>query len=666
MLPEGKVSGCGAERSDLGLPPCVLAHTLRRCAVDSLPALRRTCAYVHEAASALLARDGELSAALRRHLAELLGRSGKRVWVGVRMKPCTEGDGCLHRVRNSLSVGRVGAPGMADGTPLFFDRVFDSQAGQDDVWSGISGPFMRSIMRKEHCCILAYGQTGSGKTHTMFGNPEAPGEAGLAYRATQGLGELLRQWSGSACAGKSPLVEFSFLEVYNEAVFDLLNNQRPVLLKAEKTLLRPGGKFHGPVYSEEERIVPHGLTRRKCDLDRIQQQVGAWLHAGAASRTVARTAFNPRSSRSHAVATLHVTVPQGMQLGAGSDPSTASAAASPALTFRPPPRLPGTEAADPPCSTSEFRIHLVDLAGSERAGQHALSKKQQDEGSNINKSLSTLGRVVGALARGKGEHVPLRDSKLTWLLSGCITGRDARAFLIANVHPGHQAETVSTLRYAQQYSTLQSDLSTCIPQLVSLVRTQQARLSKLHHDFETHCISAARQPPGGWRRELLTGNPVLMVRRNAPQRVEVHPRARWSSGHQRYWLARAVGIQVSYDPDRPAPHEPDVFESMWALAGLAVAEPSAAAELAEPAEPAELAEPVEPTVEVAYFNRRGQQESTLWWPRSALDEIQPPASLKRMLGELQCRERELAQTRTRLTEIKERFAQQQREWLGGA
>jgi hypothetical protein len=33
--------------------------------------------------------------------------------------------------------------------------------------------------------------------------------------------------------------------------------------------------------------------------------VSAWLHEGAASRMVGRTVFNPRSSRSHAVAKLH-------------------------------------------------------------------------------------------------------------------------------------------------------------------------------------------------------------------------------------------------------------------------------------------------------------------------------------------------------------------------
>merc|ERR1712124_120662 len=120
--------------------------------------------------------------------------------------------------------------------------------------------------------------------------------------------------------------------------------------------------------------------------------------------------------------------------------------------------------------------YLVDLAGSERAGQYALSQEQLKEGVNINQSLSTLARVVSTLASGKGEHVPYRDSTLTWLLSDAITGRSARAFMIAAVHPAHQAETLSTLRYAQQYSTLQSNLSTSIPKMASEVRDLQRRV----------------------------------------------------------------------------------------------------------------------------------------------------------------------------------------------
>merc|ERR1712050_151433 len=99
----------------------------------------------------------------------------------------------------------------------------------------------------------------------------------------------------------------------------------------------------------------------------------------------------------------------------------------------------------------------VDLAGSERAGQYALSAEQLEQGCNINKRLSTMARVIKVLTSGAAEHVPYRDSTLTWLLSDSITGINARTFMIAALNPKREAESLSTLRYAQQYSSLQSN-----------------------------------------------------------------------------------------------------------------------------------------------------------------------------------------------------------------
>merc|ERR1712232_43459 len=91
------------------------------------------------------------------------------------------------------------------------------------------------------------------------------------------------------------------------------------------------------------------------------------------------------------------------------------------------------------------------------AGQYALSTEQLQQGVNINKSLSTMARVITVLSSGSAEHVPYRDSTLTWLLSDAITGINARTFMVAAVNPLHQAESISTLKYAQQYSSLQSN-----------------------------------------------------------------------------------------------------------------------------------------------------------------------------------------------------------------
>ena len=70
----------------------------------------------------------------------------------------------------------------APAASFVFNRVFDRQAKQTDVWSSLQAPLMRCFLRREHACLFAYGQTGSGKTHTMFGDPTSPSECGLAFR----------------------------------------------------------------------------------------------------------------------------------------------------------------------------------------------------------------------------------------------------------------------------------------------------------------------------------------------------------------------------------------------------------------------------------------------------------------------------------------------------
>ncbi|KAA8909014.1 hypothetical protein FN846DRAFT_776790 [Sphaerosporella brunnea] len=103
------------------------------------------------------------------------------------------------------------------------------------------------------------------------------------------------------------------------------------------------------------------------------------------------------------------------------------------------------------------RISLVDLAGSERATSTGATGARLKEGAEINRSLSTLGRVIAALAEassGKGKkkganQVPYRDSVLTWLLKDSLGGNSMTA-MIAAISPAdiNFDETLSTLRYA--------------------------------------------------------------------------------------------------------------------------------------------------------------------------------------------------------------------------
>jgi len=157
---------------------------------------------------------------------------------------------------------------------FFFNKVFDVETTQGQVWQDIH-PMVRLCMKeRKNACLMCYGQTGSGKTHTMFGNPEHPGEEGVAIRAVRALGALLKQHGKSA--GKAPEVELSFLEVYNEKVRDLLGEQKIC-----------------PLSSKQGRVEAKGLTHYKCSLESIEQEVVHWINEGAASRVVGRTVFNP-------------------------------------------------------------------------------------------------------------------------------------------------------------------------------------------------------------------------------------------------------------------------------------------------------------------------------------------------------------------------------------
>jgi hypothetical protein len=150
------------------------------------------------------------------------------------------------------------------------------------------------------------------------------------------------------------------------------------------------------------------------------------MKMGDASRTTASTKMNDTSSRSHAVFTIML---KQIHHDMETDETTERMA----------------------------RIRLVDLAGSERAKATEATGARLREGSNINKSLTTLGRVIAALADPKQHRpgkrnkdvVPYRDSILTWLLKDSLGGNSKTA-MIACIAPSDYDETLSTLRYADQ------------------------------------------------------------------------------------------------------------------------------------------------------------------------------------------------------------------------
>ena len=283
----------------------------------------------------------------------------------------------------------------------------DHYATQEHVYDSLGEEFLDHNFEGYHTCIFAYGQTGSGKSYTMMGTPDQPG---LIPRTCE---DLFQRIETSQSPDVSYNVRVSYFEVYNEHVRDLLvpRTDPPHYLRIRES------PSEGPYIKDLTEVTARNYT-----------ELMKFMRKGDVSRTTASTKMNDTSSRSHAVFTITL---KQIHHDLSTDETTERTA----------------------------RIRLVDLAGSERAKSTEATGQRLREGSNINKSLTSLGRVIAALAdpkqggragKRKGRDVvPYRDSILTWLLKDSLGGNSKTA-MIACIAPSDYEETLSTLRYADQ------------------------------------------------------------------------------------------------------------------------------------------------------------------------------------------------------------------------
>ena len=298
--------------------------------------------------------------------------------------------------------------GIYEGQKTFkFDKSYwsfkkdDSHfAGQDSLFTDLGTPLLDNAFKGYNNCIFAYGQTGSGKSYSMMGYRE---EAGVIPRICRDMFDRIEEIQTDP--NLRCTVEVSYLEIYNERVRDLLNPATKGNLRVRE---HPAT---GPYVEDLARLAVRSFP-----------EIENLMDEGNKARTVAATNMNETSSRSHAVFTLTLTQKRH-------DVET---------------RMDTEKVA---------KISLVDLAGSERATSTGATGARLKEGAEINRSLSTLGRVIAALADlssgKKGSKVPYRDSVLTWLLKDSLGGNSMTA-MIAAISPAdiNFEETLSTLRYA--------------------------------------------------------------------------------------------------------------------------------------------------------------------------------------------------------------------------
>ncbi|RYO32310.1 Kinesin heavy chain [Alternaria arborescens] len=282
-----------------------------------------------------------------------------------------------------------------------FDRVFDMNSKQADVFDYSIRPTVDDILNGYNGTVFAYGQTGAGKSYTMMGS-DMDDEVGKGV-----IPRIIQQIFASILASPSNIeytVRVSYMEIYMERIRDLLVPQNDNL----------------PVHEEKNRgVYVKGLLEVYVS---SEDEVYEVLRRGGSARAVSATNMNAESSRSHSIFVITVNQ-KNVETG----------------------------------SLKSGQLFLVDLAGSEKVGKTGASGQTLEEAKKINKSLSALGMVINCLTDSKTQHIPYRDSKLTRILQESLGG-NSRTTLIINCSPSsyNDIETLGTLRFGMRAKTIKN------------------------------------------------------------------------------------------------------------------------------------------------------------------------------------------------------------------
>ncbi|XP_040926554.1 kinesin-1 heavy chain-like isoform X2 [Betta splendens] len=288
------------------------------------------------------------------------------------------------------------------GKPYYFDRVFQSNTTQVQFYNAVAQKIVRDVLEGYNGTIFAYGQTSSGKTHTMEGKLHDPDMMGIIPRIVQDIFNYIYSMDENL----EFHIKVSYFEIYLDKIRDLLD--------VSKTNL----SVH-----EDKNRVPYvkGCTERfVCSPDEVMDAIDE----GKNNRHVAVTNMNEHSSRSHSIFLINI-----------KQENTQTEQ-----------KLTG-------------KLYLVDLAGSEKVGKTGAEGTVLDEAKMINKSLSSLGNVISALAEGSA-YVPYRDSKMTRILQDSLGG-NCRTTMVICCSPSsfNDAETRSTLLFGQRAKTIKNTVS---------------------------------------------------------------------------------------------------------------------------------------------------------------------------------------------------------------
>ena len=360
-------------------------------------------------------------------------------------------------------------------------------ATQEDVYSQVGEPVLQNILVGYNGCIMAYGQSGSGKTYTMMGESNS----GIHVQSADSLSETLLSQAPSSgiiprichalfqnirqCGEIQYQVEMSYMEIYAEQIRDLLI---PSGVIAQKPIRIREHPKTGPFVENLTRVQVYNY-----------EMIEEFMVSGSKQRITASTNLNDRSSRAHSMFTLHI---KQCKL----DPNASRNVNS----------------------LIQNKLCLVDLAGSERVHASGVSGIHLQEASNINTSLTALGRVISILAKNKESFVPFRDSSLTWMLKDTLCG-NSKTVMIATLSPSHlhYEETLSTLQYAYRTKQIVNRVS------VNTVRDKMM-ISKLAKELET-----LNETWTSVQSVHLRQHPVSTLKEKSKIRELVEDRIKWNS-----------------------------------------------------------------------------------------------------------------------------------------
>ncbi|PKI45703.1 hypothetical protein CRG98_034019 [Punica granatum] len=365
------------------------------------------------------------------------GGQKEKILVSVRLRPLNDKERSRNDVsdweciNNSTIIFRSSIPERAMFPSAYtFDRVFGCESSTEQVYEEGAKEVALAVVSGINSSIFAYGQTSSGKTFTM---------SGITEYAVSDIYDYIEKHPE-----REFVLKFSAMEIYNEAVRDLLSS--------DSTPLR--------LLDDPERgTVVERLTEESLrDWDHFLEL----LAVCEAQRHIGETSLNEMSSRSHQI--LRLTIESSAREYLGPDNS----------------------------STLTACVNFVDLAGSERASQTLSAGTRLKEGCHINRSLLTLGTVIRKLSKGRSGHIPYRDSKLTRILQNSLGG-NARTAMICTMSPArnHVEQSRNTLLFASCAKEVTTNAQVnAVMSDKALVKQLQRELARMESELRSFSSSS--------------------------------------------------------------------------------------------------------------------------------------------------------------------------------